>query len=198
MSFWTIYGALNGWGSFGTAATVYPNGDGSIGDWTDETGVGTTNLWSHVDEAVASPTDADYIACSTISTASAIFLLLEDMPSDFASMGGTIVVRFRGRHTSGEFGPVGIFQSDETTALTDTERHGGNIKSGMGRGKIEIRNKHRRTVRSGSHGDSGGYRLHGYGRFQHSRFWHESKRLCFDGNVIARRINDRNNLSSIP
>ena len=106
--------------SSGTA-TVYPTGDGSIGDWTDETGVGTTNLWSHVDEAVLSPTDADYIQASTISSISAVFLLLGDMPGDFVTMGSTIVVKFRGRNlTSGDFGPVGIYQSDETTALTDT------------------------------------------------------------------------------
>lgn len=103
-----------------STATIYPTADGSIGDWTDETGVGTTNLWSHVDEATASPTDGDYIQCSTISTISKIFLLLDNMPGDFGSMGGTIVVKFRGRHTNGEFGPVQIFESDETTALTDT------------------------------------------------------------------------------
>lgn len=104
----------------GSTATIYPNGDGSIGDWTDETGVDTTDLWSHVDEPVASANDTDYIQCATASAISNVFLLLEDMPGDFSSMNSTIVVKFRGRRLAGEFGPVQIFQSDETTALTDT------------------------------------------------------------------------------
>ena len=79
--------------SLPSKTTVYPNADGSIGDWTDETGVGTTDLWSHVDEPTASPNDADYITASTISTITSVFLLLQDMPGDFGSMGSTIVVK---------------------------------------------------------------------------------------------------------
>ena len=79
-----------------TNVTVYPNGDGSIGNWTAQDS-NTTNLWATVDEPTASPNDVDYIMSTSV--ASTVFLLLGDMPSDFLSMGATIVVKFRGRQS---------------------------------------------------------------------------------------------------
>lgn len=106
-----------------STVTIHPNGDGTIGNWTDESS-GTTDLWATVDDLVASPNDADFAMCG--SAPSTLFLLLDDMPGDFDTMGGTIVVKMRCRHTSGSgsrvlIGAVGIVESDETTTLTDTD-----------------------------------------------------------------------------
>jgi len=100
-------------------STVYPNGDGSIGAWTNQAFSGT-NLYLSVDEPIASANDADSIRASTAGTSSAVFLLLEDMPSDFDTMDAMIVLQIRCNASAGFFGSIAFYQSDETTALTNS------------------------------------------------------------------------------
>jgi len=103
-----------------TTITVFPNGDGSVGSWTDQT-FSSTNLYLAVDEPVASANDADYIRISVAGTASSVFFELTDMPSNFGSMGATIVVQIRCNASAGAFGSIAFYESDETTALTDSQ-----------------------------------------------------------------------------
>lgn len=106
------------------STTVLPNGDGTLTAWQDQVG-GTSNLYTRVDELVASPTDADYII-STLTTNS-MFLQLQDMPVDLDTVTG-IVVKVRANRDSGSRTLTAqLFQSDETTALTNSQ-----VTAGLG------------------------------------------------------------------
>ncbi|MFO0919692.1 MAG: hypothetical protein U0872_15445 [Planctomycetaceae bacterium] len=99
-----------------STTTVLANGDGSKTAWTDESS-GTSNLYSHVDELVASTNDSDYI--QSTSPTNSIFLLLQDMPSDLSVVTGVSVQIRAQRNGSSRTVTTQIVKSDESTALTD-------------------------------------------------------------------------------
>lgn len=102
------------------STTVYPNGDGTIGNWTDEFS-GGSNLYGSVDEGTDSPNDADY---NKVSTNDVIAYLLGNMPSDFdTATAVTIKVRLQVQTTKGadrKFSTCALYKSDESTAITAT------------------------------------------------------------------------------
>ena len=61
---------------------VYPNGDGTLTNWLNESS-GSTNRYLSVDEGTDSPNDTDFINCTNQNTNG--FLLLGNMPSDFGT-----------------------------------------------------------------------------------------------------------------
>lgn len=100
--------------------TVYPNGDGTNGGWTNEAS-GSSNLYASIDEGTGSPNDADYsIAVSNVTMA----YLLGNMPSDLDTVTAcTVKVRLQRQTAKGadrQFSTCAIYQSDESTALTAT------------------------------------------------------------------------------
>lgn len=103
------------------SVTVYPNGDGTITNWADQSG-GTTNIYQSIDEGVDSFNDADYVLTSQELITR--YWLLGDMPSDF-DYATVVVVKLRLRRSAlkGDalsFGSVQLFQSDESTAVTNS------------------------------------------------------------------------------
>ncbi len=94
-----------------------PDGDGTKTNWEDAA-LGTSNLFSNVNEGTTSPNDATYVVTSTTSP---IFFTLQDMPSDFSiATAVSIVIRALKSGSGSRTITVQIFQSDESTALTGT------------------------------------------------------------------------------
>lgn len=100
------------------STTVLPNGDGSIGSWTDFS-LGTSSLFTTVDEDPSSPDDANGVQC--LVSSNAIFFLLGDMPADFAvATGVSITIRAKRDTSKGDFRGIRgfrLYKADETTAL---------------------------------------------------------------------------------
>lgn len=99
---------------------LHPDGDGNNADVVDE-GDATSDLYASIDDDPSSPNDSDWN--NNIDDAGQAFYLLTDMPGDFAeASSATITVRYRGQEFGG-FDPVTLYarlyQSDETTALSD-------------------------------------------------------------------------------
>ncbi|WP_010586301.1 hypothetical protein [Schlesneria paludicola] len=103
-----------------SAATVYPNGDGTKTGFSDQAG-GTTNLYATVSEGTGSPNDSNYIT-NTDSGGKPLFFLLGDMPGDFvAATSVSISIRVRrdnSKSNSCAWIACQLVQADEATALT--------------------------------------------------------------------------------
>lgn len=102
------------------STTVYPNGDGTNGGWTNQV-PSSSNLWQSIDEGTDSPNDADYIQAVTNVV---MAFLLGDMPGDFSAITGiTIRLRLQRVTVKGadrQFSTCAIYQSNESSALTAT------------------------------------------------------------------------------
>lgn len=99
--------------------TVFPNGDGTISGWSDESS-GTTNLYTKIDEGTASPNDGDYV--STSSQNQNVYFQLGEMPSDFGTATG-VAIKLRLARTSSKgdyrsFHDCQLVQSNQTTAIS--------------------------------------------------------------------------------
>jgi hypothetical protein len=119
-----------------TLSTLRPNGDGTQTNITFSTGTTANTL---IDDDPDTPTTSDYIQQTrNTSGDDTSFILVSDMPSDFASM-TTVDVKADVSNSSGGNDTVTlkaqIFQSDETTALTNeltlsTDTDASGLKSG--------------------------------------------------------------------
>lgn len=103
------------------ASTIlYPNGDGTNEGWVNEA-ASSSNVWQSVDEGTTSPNDSDW--ASAISNVSIAFLLT-NMPGDFlTALSLVIKVRLNRIILKGgdrQFSTCGVYQSNESTALTGT------------------------------------------------------------------------------
>lgn len=102
--------------------TLFPNADGSIGLWKNQSGL-STNLYQSVDEGTDTPNDSDYL--ETFENGSdTLFLSIQDMPTLLSSV-TSVVVKLRCQRTdSGSHATrldnLQIFQNDEVTALTSS------------------------------------------------------------------------------
>lgn len=100
-------------------------GDGSYAQIWDQDNVSdATSLWDKVDELIASADDANWIARRWEGSGTGIitaFLLLADMPTDFAEL-LTLTATIRSMRRSGD-DSIGLYaqlyRADETTALSD-------------------------------------------------------------------------------
>ena len=105
---------------FGAVQTVRPNGDGTFGaGWQNSSG-STSSLFAEADDDPDSPNDSDYIR-SANRTDTTLFLLLEDVPTNF---GSATSVEIKTRHRENGVGndraalTYQIVQSNESTAIT--------------------------------------------------------------------------------
>ncbi len=102
--------------------TLFPNADGSIGLWKNQSGL-STNLYQSVDEGTDTPNDSDYLETFE-SPDDTLFLSIQDMPTLLSSV-TSVVVKLRCKRTdSGSHATrldnLQIFQNDEVTALTSS------------------------------------------------------------------------------
>ena len=99
--------------------TVFPNGDGTTTNWSDESS-GTTNLYTKINEGTGSPNDSDYVSTSTQNTNA--YFQLGDMPGDFGTATGvTIKLRLARTSSKGDFRQFldcQLMESNQSTAIS--------------------------------------------------------------------------------
>jgi hypothetical protein len=106
-------------GLHGGSTQLIATGDGTLADVVDELN-NTTNIWQSIDDPPDTPVDTDWIN-NQVDEASAFFDFT-DVPGAFVTaLGLRIEFRFRGQNWgSGTRNLYArIYQSDESTALTD-------------------------------------------------------------------------------
>jgi hypothetical protein len=107
-----------------TLPTLRPNGEGTHSGFVDEGGTSLTfaGTWSgKIDDDPDSANDADYISSPNAADGH-VFVLLTDMPSDFATLDSlTVTVRNRRINFVNDSFVIAaqIFESDEATALSN-------------------------------------------------------------------------------
>ena len=104
-----------------SSTNLYATGTQTIVDVVNESD-NTTSLHISVDDDPDSPSDTDWV--NNTSLTASVFFDLTDMPSTFdAAQQLELVVRYRGQNWSGASLTLyaQVFQSDESTALSDEE-----------------------------------------------------------------------------
>jgi PKD repeat protein len=103
----TDYITVSAGGGGGTgSATLLPNGDGARDAVIKDNALGTTNLYTAIDDTIAGADDGTTYIRNDNKTSGSYFALLTDMPTNFASM-STLNVSIRARTTG--------FVDDNTT-----------------------------------------------------------------------------------
>jgi hypothetical protein len=131
-----------------TLSTLRPTGDGTLEGITFSTG---TTAWSLIDDDPDSPDTADYILqTSNADGTDSAFLDITDMPADFQSM-DTLQVDVHVTNASEGNDTIvltaRVFQSDETTALTNSVTLSTDTDvSGLKTGTFTLQGNNNKTV----------------------------------------------------